>query len=95
MEDTVLSPPDTEWFQYYAVGQEKEIPSLENTPLYAEDWIGLKTLNEAGKVSFIASEGNHLSHLSLTDPLVVKTIIPALSASSETIVDNVETKMLR
>lgn len=30
------------------------------TPLYIDDWIGLKTLDEAGKVKFINVSGNHL-----------------------------------
>lgn len=30
------------------------------TLLYTEDWIGLKTLDEAGKVKFINVSGNHL-----------------------------------
>lgn len=30
------------------------------TKLYKEDWIGLKTLDEAGKVKFINVSGNHL-----------------------------------
>lgn len=35
------------------------IGSLQ-TKLYKEDWIGLKTLDEAGKVKFINVSGNHL-----------------------------------
>lgn len=30
------------------------------TKLYKEDWIGLKKLDEAGKVKFISVAGNHL-----------------------------------
>ena len=30
------------------------------TQLYLEDWIGLKTLDEAGKVDFLSSPGVHL-----------------------------------
>ncbi|XP_024931917.3 uncharacterized protein LOC107424251 isoform X3 [Ziziphus jujuba] len=40
--------------------------SLENlilimTKLYTEDWIGLRTLDEAGKVKYISVSGNHLA----------------------------------
>ena len=35
-------------------------PSLRETPLYTEDRIGLKTLDEAGKLHFLSVEGNHL-----------------------------------
>ena len=30
------------------------------TKLYTEDWIGLKTLDEAGRVKYISVGGNHL-----------------------------------
>lgn len=33
---------------------------LVQTKLYKEDWIGLKTLDEEGKVKFISVAGNHL-----------------------------------
>lgn len=33
---------------------------LLQTALYTEDWIGLKTLDNAGKVKFINVTGNHL-----------------------------------
>jgi palmitoyl-protein thioesterase len=82
--DTVLSPIDTEWFQFYTAGKKGEILPIEQTPLYAEDWIGLKSLNEAGKVKFVAQDGNHLSHLDMDDPLVTDYIIPALKANTKT-----------
>lgn len=31
------------------------------TRLYTEDWIGLRTLDEAGKVKFVNVSGNHLA----------------------------------
>ena len=34
-------------------------PILQTT-LYTEDWIGLKTLDEAGKVKFVNVSGSHL-----------------------------------
>jgi palmitoyl-protein thioesterase len=30
------------------------------TKLYTEDWIGLRTLDEAGKVKFVSVKGGHL-----------------------------------
>ncbi len=51
---------------------EVEVPELEQTPLYAQDWIGLRALHESNKVAFVAVEGNHLSHLSMKDPLVTQ-----------------------
>ena len=48
------------------------------TKLYKEDWIGLKTLNEAGKVKFISVSGNHLQ-ISRAD--MKKYIVPYLEES--------------
>ncbi|KAK4580634.1 hypothetical protein RGQ29_024326 [Quercus rubra] len=33
---------------------------LDETQLYIEDWIGLKTLDEAGRVKYISVPGYHL-----------------------------------
>lgn len=45
------------------------------TQLYTEDWIGLKTLDEAGKVKFINVSGGHLD-ISQTD--MKKYVLPYL-----------------
>ncbi|XP_056165309.1 uncharacterized protein LOC130137630 [Syzygium oleosum] len=45
------------------------------TELYTKDWIGLKTLDEAGKVKFINVSRNHLQ-ISLAD--MQKYIVPYL-----------------
>ena len=34
--------------------------AYNETALYIEDWIGLKTLDETGKLDFLVSPGNHL-----------------------------------
>ena len=34
--------------------------AYNETALYIEDWIGLKTLDEAGKLYFLTSPGGHL-----------------------------------
>lgn len=50
------------------------------TNLYTEDWIGLKTLDEAGKVKFINVSGGHLE-ISLSD---IKTyILPYLEEEEQ------------
>lgn len=49
------------------------------TQLYTEDWIGLKTLDEAGKVKFINVTGSHLE-ISRSD--MKKYIVPYLKDQS-------------
>ncbi|KAF7825094.1 palmitoyl-protein thioesterase 1 [Senna tora] len=59
-QDTVLIPKETAWFGYYPDGAFDPVLPAQETKLYTEDWIGLKTLDEAGKVKFVSVSGNHL-----------------------------------
>ncbi|KAH6789596.1 alpha/beta-Hydrolases superfamily protein [Perilla frutescens var. frutescens] len=58
--DEVLVPKETSWFGYFPEGSWDPILPAQETALYKEDWIGLKTLDEAGKVKFINVSGGHL-----------------------------------
>ncbi|KAL9260190.1 Palmitoyl-protein thioesterase 1-like protein [Drosera capensis] len=77
--DSVLIPKETAWFGYYPDGAFSPVMPPEQTQLYTEDWIGLKALNEAGKVKFISVEGNHLG-ISQSD--MKKYVIPYLASKS-------------
>ena len=44
----------------HELGQAQEMLAYNETALYIEDWIGLKTLDEAGKLDFLTSPGGHL-----------------------------------
>ncbi|KAG2672140.1 hypothetical protein I3760_13G026000 [Carya illinoinensis] len=59
-QDTVLVPKETSWFGYFPDGAFDPILPAQETLLYTEDWIGLKILDEAGKVKFINVSGGHL-----------------------------------
>ncbi len=64
--------------QFYKPGQAMEIQPLNETRLYREDWIGLRTLDESGRLVFLMSEGNHLQ---FTEEFFVQQIIkPFLSS---------------
>ncbi|OWA52216.1 Palmitoyl-protein thioesterase 1 [Hypsibius exemplaris] len=60
LNDTVVIPQESEWFGFYCPGQEKTICSLQDSTLYQEDWLGLKAMNEAGKVKFLTAPGEHI-----------------------------------
>ena len=45
------------------------------TRLHSEDWIGLKTLDDAGKVSYISVPGKHLG---ISDNDAKKYVVPYL-----------------
>lgn len=51
------------------------------TKLYTEDWIGLRTLDEAGKVHFISVPGNHLG---ISQDDMKKHVVPFLNEQTST-----------
>ncbi|XP_063168453.1 palmitoyl-protein thioesterase 1 [Candoia aspera] len=75
LNDTMVDPPASEWFGYYRSGQTKEILPLQNTTLYTEDRLGLKEMDQAGKLVFLAAEGDHLQ---FSKEWFFKNIVPFL-----------------
>ncbi|TNV76507.1 hypothetical protein FGO68_gene5727 [Halteria grandinella] len=57
--DTMIYPKETAWFYQLEADYETITPVTE-TEFYKQDLIGLKTLNEAGKVQFVEWTGDHL-----------------------------------
>uniref|UniRef100_T1J8U1 Palmitoyl-protein thioesterase 1 n=1 Tax=Strigamia maritima TaxID=126957 RepID=T1J8U1_STRMM len=60
LKDTMVEPKESEWFGFYKPGQGKELYKLQDSPLYTEDWIGLKTLDTNGRLHFLGVNGDHL-----------------------------------
>ncbi|KAG5565404.1 hypothetical protein RHGRI_001336 [Rhododendron griersonianum] len=81
-QDKVLVPKETSLFGYYPDGSWSTVLPAQETKLYTEDWIGLKTLDEAGKVKFINVSGGHLD-ISTSDML--KYIVPYLEDDESSI----------
>merc|ERR1712236_78371 len=59
-QDSMVEPRESSQFEFYVPGQADVILPLRESPLYVEDRIGLKTLDEAGKLHFMDVEGDHL-----------------------------------
>merc|ERR1712055_660839 len=59
-KDTMVEPLESEHFEFYTPGQSDVILPLRESPIYVEDRIGLKALDEAGKLHFLDVEGDHL-----------------------------------
>ncbi|THU69051.1 hypothetical protein C4D60_Mb08t10290 [Musa balbisiana] len=78
--DTVLVPRETSWFGYYPDDNFNPILPPNQTTLYTEDWIGLKTLDDAGRVKYISVKGNHIK-ISQSD--MRKHIVPYLEENPE------------
>ncbi|WVZ57644.1 hypothetical protein U9M48_008004 [Paspalum notatum var. saurae] len=75
-DDAVLIPRETAWFGYYPDGAFSPVLPPQETKLYIEDWIGLRTLDEAGRVKFVSVPGGHL-RISKSD--MKKYIVPYLT----------------
>ncbi|KAG6444742.1 palmitoyl-protein thioesterase 1 [Manduca sexta] len=58
--DTIVQPRETEWFGFYAPGQDKKMMTLQQSMLYKEDRLGLKKMDKAGKLKFLSTPGDHL-----------------------------------
>ena len=60
LEDTMVQPRESEWFGFYKENQDKEIVSLFDSPIYTEDKLGLKSLNNTGRLHFLGAPWDHL-----------------------------------
>ena len=58
--DTMIYPKETAWFEM--LDENEKIIKYNETKLYKEDLIGLKELNEKGKVEFVALYGEHMKY---------------------------------
>ncbi|KAJ0048541.1 hypothetical protein Pint_15812 [Pistacia integerrima] len=85
-DDKVLIPKETSWFGYYPDGAFNPVqpPQKEDfqfsihavqTKLYTEDWIGLKSLDDAGRVKYISVAGGHLG---ISEADMKKHVVPYL-----------------
>eukprot|EP00192_Tetraselmis_astigmatica_P013340 CAMPEP_0117672658 /NCGR_PEP_ID=MMETSP0804-20121206/14026_1 /TAXON_ID=1074897 /ORGANISM="Tetraselmis astigmatica, Strain CCMP880" /LENGTH=335 /DNA_ID=CAMNT_0005481283 /DNA_START=30 /DNA_END=1038 /DNA_ORIENTATION=+ len=57
-KDQTVVPRDSAWFSWW--GDDGTMVGMEDTPLYKEDWIGLRALDEAGRVERMDCEGEHM-----------------------------------
>ena len=72
-KDTMIIPKETAWFGYY--DENNNTQAVYNSDLYKNDLIGLKTLNEKGKVNFDSINGDHLQ---FTQKDIEEKMIPYL-----------------
>lgn len=58
-KDTMIYPKETAWFQSLDAAGEKVLP-LDQTDFYNKDYIGVKTLDDAKKITKVSWPGDHL-----------------------------------
>ncbi|KAJ3190563.1 Palmitoyl-protein thioesterase 1 [Irineochytrium annulatum] len=57
-EEGTAVPGESSWFGFYE--ENMELVTMRETQGYKEDWIGLRTLDEAGKLTFGVADGKHM-----------------------------------
>lgn len=76
INDTIVVPKESEWFGFYRSGQDTEVVGMEETSLYQENRLGLKSMSDSGQLVLLETEGNHLQ---FTKEWFVKNILPILT----------------
>ncbi|CAL1526942.1 unnamed protein product [Lymnaea stagnalis] len=59
-EDTMVDPKESEWFGFYVEGQAKALYNMTESKLYQQDLLGLKELNQSGRLTLLVSPTDHL-----------------------------------
>jgi len=72
-EDTMIYPKESEWFQQ--LNLDGSVQALADSDFYKNDNIGLRALDEAGKVIYSSVVGDHLQ---FSEDYVNDTIVPFL-----------------
>jgi len=60
LQDSMVYPSEGEHWGHYADGSRTKILTMKETDWYQKDMFGLKTADEAGKILFNTTAGNHL-----------------------------------
>ena len=58
LQDTTIIPGTSAQFGFYLQGQDILTQDLQSLALYTEDWLGLRTLDQEGRLHFREMEGD-------------------------------------
>lgn len=78
LEDEMVQPRESEWFGFYKPGQTKELYTLFESDLYQKDLLGLKQLNDTGRLHFL---GAPFDHLQFTEEWFIQNLVPFINVS--------------
>ena len=59
-QETTIIPAISSHFGFYIQGQDLLTLKLEQLPIYNEDWLGLKVLDQEDRLYFLDMEGDHM-----------------------------------
>ncbi|XP_018495259.1 palmitoyl-protein thioesterase 1 [Galendromus occidentalis] len=71
--DSIVQPRESSWFGWYKANQDVAVSDMEDTALYKEDRIGLKTLKESGRLDLLEIAG--ADHLRVSEKWFTENII--------------------
>ncbi|KAI8128107.1 Palmitoyl-protein thioesterase 1 [Lucilia cuprina] len=74
LNDTIVQPKESQWFEFYKPGQDKEILPLKESPVYEQ--LGLNHMAANQKLMFLEAEGDHLQ---FNKTWFLEKIIPLLN----------------
>lgn len=57
--DAIIVPRESSWFSFYEPNSTSRLLPLRRTALYRDDWIGLRSLEAAGKLHFASISCGH------------------------------------
>ncbi|KAL9551285.1 hypothetical protein MBANPS3_004332 [Mucor bainieri] len=78
-EDVMIKPSYTAWFWLH--DEDRQLVPLQNQTLYTEDWLGLRYLNDHGRLEFLVCPGQHMQ---ISDDYLDKQVIqPYLKEETE------------
>ncbi|KAI8973197.1 palmitoyl protein thioesterase [Mycotypha africana] len=69
-QDVMIKPSFTAWF--WREQENHDLLPLKNQKQYTEDWLGLKSLNDRGRLEFLVCPGQHMQ---IRDEYLVKQVI--------------------
>lgn len=73
LNDTIVQPRESQWFGFYAPGQDTAIRPLTQSGIYED--LGLDKMDHDGKLLHLSVEGDHLQ---MTSTWFIENIIPLL-----------------
>jgi len=60
LRDSMVQPKESEWFGFYKDGDIHATETLQESRLYKEDLLGLKEMDQQGKLHFLSVDADHL-----------------------------------
>jgi len=72
-DDGMIFPPESAWF--WQLQADETVLPVQETEFYEDDYIGLKSLDDQGKVQYVEFPGDHLH---ITADQITNIVVPFL-----------------